>query len=141
MYRRKRSYGGFANALQETDSLFGGTLPDAGSSGGTEAPAPFTVRGLNELVNDALTGDDRLQHVLVVGEVSSLKISVSGHWFFTLVQKDGRSTYQLRCVVFRARPNTRGLHPHKTARPALPAGLSTFTRWAGSTALSSSPCS
>ena len=72
MYRRKRSYGGFANALQETDSLFVGTLPDAGSSGGTEAPAPFTVRGLNELVNDALTGDDRLQHVLVVGEVSSL---------------------------------------------------------------------
>lgn len=98
MYRRKRSYGGFANALQETDSLFGGTLPDAGSSGGTEAPAPFTVRGLNELVNDALTGDDRLQHVLVVGEVSSLKISVSGHWFFTLVQKDGRRrTSPLRC--------------------------------------------
>lgn len=122
MYRRKRSYGGFANALQETDSLFGGTLPDAGSSGGTEAPAPFTVRGLNELVNDALTGDDRLQHVLVVGEVSSLKISVSGHWFFTLVQKDGRSTYQLRCVVFSGTAQHKGLTPPQNGKTCLAGG-------------------
>lgn len=131
MYSRKRGYGGFANALQESDSLFAGFTPPektensgagpaAGPGGTPGVPAPFTVRRLNELADATLRDNEQLQNVLVVGEVSSLAVSSSGTWFFSLVQKDGGDTYQLRCISFAS--THRGLPPPQNGKAYLAAG-------------------
>jgi exodeoxyribonuclease VII large subunit len=55
----------------------------------------YTVAGLNAAVRSLL--DSQFRDVWVSGEISGVKLAVSGHYYFTL--KDQQS--QLRCVLFR----------------------------------------
>ena len=57
----------------------------------------YTVSQVTQYVRQLLGQDDLLRDLWISGEVSNLKISQSGHAYFTL--KDAQS--QLRCVMFR----------------------------------------
>ena len=56
----------------------------------------YTVSQVTQYIRQLLGQDDLLRELWISGEVSNLKISQSGHAYFTL--KDAQS--QLRCVMF-----------------------------------------
>jgi exodeoxyribonuclease VII large subunit len=62
------------------------------------APAPrvLTVSQLNAAIRDVLSGE--FNDIRVTGEISGLKLAASGHYYFTL--KDRES--QIKCVAFRS---------------------------------------
>ena len=62
------------------------------------APVPLTVSQLTAVVRAALSVEPQLEDVLVEGEVSNLRMPVSGHMYFTL--KDATSS--IRCVSWRS---------------------------------------
>lgn len=57
----------------------------------------FTVGEITQYIHALLDGDQRLADVWVSGEVSNLTKARSGHWYFTIKDRDA----QLRCVMFR----------------------------------------
>jgi exodeoxyribonuclease VII large subunit len=59
---------------------------------------PMTVGQINRYVKNLLDGDYVLQDLWVKGEVSNLRVTASGHAYFTL--KDDQSS--LRCVMWRS---------------------------------------
>jgi exodeoxyribonuclease VII large subunit len=63
-------------------------------------PAPerrvFTVTGLNAAIRGVLGGE--FQDIRVSGEISGCKLAASGHFYFTLKERDS----QVRCVAFRS---------------------------------------
>jgi len=58
-------------------------------------PPIYTVSELNAAIRAAL--DERFANVLVTGEISGARAAASGHWYFTLKERDS----QLRCVCYR----------------------------------------
>src|SRR5690606_25151388 len=58
-----------------------------------------TVKDVNRLVKQLIEGDQRLQAIAVMGEISNFKRHTSGHMYFTLKDEEAR----LRCVMFRSR--------------------------------------
>jgi exodeoxyribonuclease VII large subunit len=56
----------------------------------------FTVSELNSAIRGIL--DREFQDVWVAGEISGTKLATSGHYYFTLKERDA----QLRCVCFRS---------------------------------------
>jgi exodeoxyribonuclease VII large subunit len=56
----------------------------------------FTVCELNAAVRAVL--DEAFRDVSVTGEISGLKLAASGHYYFTLKEKDA----QVKCVAFRS---------------------------------------
>jgi len=60
-------------------------------------PPSWTVTELTRYLRDLLGGDDRLQDLWVIGEVSNFSRPASGHVYFSL--KDANAT--LRCVMWR----------------------------------------
>jgi exodeoxyribonuclease VII large subunit len=60
----------------------------------------YTVSQVTSYLRDALEADPLLSDLLVVGEVSNLRVSAAGHSYFTL--KDGQAL--LNCVMFRGQP-------------------------------------
>jgi exodeoxyribonuclease VII large subunit len=56
----------------------------------------FSVNELNSAIRAVL--DDEFQDVWVSGEISSLKLAQSGHYYFTLKERES----QVRCVAFRS---------------------------------------
>ncbi|MFB3829968.1 MAG: exodeoxyribonuclease VII large subunit [Bryobacteraceae bacterium] len=56
----------------------------------------YTVSELNAAIRAALEGE--FEDVWVSGEISGVKLAASGHYYFTLKERDA----QLRCVVFRS---------------------------------------
>ena len=56
----------------------------------------YTVAELNAAIRAAL--DERFRDVWVSGEISGFKLAASGHYYFTLKEKDS----QIRCVAFRS---------------------------------------
>jgi exodeoxyribonuclease VII large subunit len=56
----------------------------------------FTVSELNAAIRGIL--DREFQDIWVVGEISGTKLASSGHYYFTLKERDA----QLRCVCFRS---------------------------------------
>src|SRR6267378_1771474 len=56
----------------------------------------FTVSELNAAIRGIL--DREFQDVWIVGEISGTKLAASGHYYFTLKERDA----QLRCVCFRS---------------------------------------
>jgi exodeoxyribonuclease VII large subunit len=56
----------------------------------------FTVSELNSAIRGIL--DREFQDVWIVGEISGTKLAASGHYYFTLKERDA----QLRCVCFRS---------------------------------------
>jgi exodeoxyribonuclease VII large subunit len=61
-------------------------------------PASWSVSDLTRHIRELLAGDELLQDVWVLGEVSNLSRPSSGHIYFTL--KDASAS--LRCVMWRA---------------------------------------
>ena len=57
----------------------------------------LSVSQLNEYVRKSLAGDPMLQHICVVGEISTFKAHVSGHWYFSLKDADAA----VNCAMFR----------------------------------------
>src|SRR5881227_2061903 len=57
----------------------------------------YTVGELTGYLRKLLDGDEELQDCWIAGEVSNLSHSGSGHFYFTLKDKDS----QIRCVLFR----------------------------------------
>src|SRR5579864_7170328 len=58
----------------------------------------YTVTEFTALVRDALAVRPELEDVLVEGEVSNITVSVAGHMYFTLKDRDAA----LSCVVWRS---------------------------------------
>jgi exodeoxyribonuclease VII large subunit len=56
----------------------------------------FTVSQLNAAIHRLL--DREFQDIFVAGEISGVRLASSGHYYFTLKEKDA----QLRCVCFRS---------------------------------------
>ncbi|HKE21292.1 MAG TPA: exodeoxyribonuclease VII large subunit [Bryobacteraceae bacterium] len=56
----------------------------------------FSVSELNAAIRAVL--DSEFQDIWVAGEVSGLKLATSGHYYFTLKERDA----QVRCVAFRS---------------------------------------
>jgi len=56
----------------------------------------FTVTELNAAIRAAL--DSEFQDIWVSGEISGLKLANSGHYYFTLKERDA----QVKCVAFRS---------------------------------------
>jgi exodeoxyribonuclease VII large subunit len=56
----------------------------------------FTVSELNAAIRAVL--DSEFQDVFVAGEISGLKLAPSGHYYFTLKEREA----QVRCVAFRS---------------------------------------
>jgi len=56
----------------------------------------FTVSELNAAIRSAL--DSEFQDIWVSGEISGLKLANSGHYYFTLKERDA----QVKCVAFRS---------------------------------------
>ena len=56
----------------------------------------YSVTELNAAIRAAL--DERFRDVWVSGEISGFKLAASGHYYFTLKEKDS----QVRCVAFRS---------------------------------------
>lgn len=59
---------------------------------------PMAVFELNKYINRQLSFDPILSQVLVIGEMSNVKLHSSGHMYFTL--KDDQS--KIQCVMFRS---------------------------------------
>jgi len=57
----------------------------------------YTVSQVTAYLRESLEGDPVLSDLLVVGEVSNLRVSAAGHSYFTL--KDGQAV--LNCVMFK----------------------------------------
>jgi exodeoxyribonuclease VII large subunit len=62
------------------------------------SPEPMTVAQVTRYVKNLLDGDYVLQDLWAEGEVSNLKVTASGHAYFTL--KDDQAS--LRCVMWRS---------------------------------------
>jgi exodeoxyribonuclease VII large subunit len=56
----------------------------------------FTVSELNAAISTIL--DDEFRDVWVSGEISGIKLAASGHYYFTLKERDS----QVKCVAFRS---------------------------------------
>jgi exodeoxyribonuclease VII large subunit len=56
----------------------------------------YTVAELNAAIGAVLDRD--FQDIWVSGEISGLKLAPSGHYYFTLKERDA----QVRCVAFRS---------------------------------------
>jgi exodeoxyribonuclease VII large subunit len=69
--------------------------------------AVLTVTELNRMVRLLLEGDDRLQEVVVLGEISNFKAHTSGHLYFSL--RDEAAS--VRAVMFRSRAERLGWVP------------------------------
>ncbi|MDZ4670393.1 MAG: exodeoxyribonuclease VII large subunit [Phototrophicales bacterium] len=63
----------------------------------SELAKPKSVSELTRYINYLLTQDPALQDVWVLGEASNVRQVSSGHWYFTIKDKDS----QLRCVMWR----------------------------------------
>jgi exodeoxyribonuclease VII large subunit len=63
----------------------------------SELAKPKSVSELTRYINYILTQDPVLQDVWVIGEASNVRQVSSGHWYFTIKDKDA----QMRCVMWR----------------------------------------
>ncbi len=60
----------------------------------------WTVSQVNEKIRDLLEGTADLQNLWVRGEVSNLKRSSTGHFYFNLIEKKQGSSSLLSCVIW-----------------------------------------
>lgn len=57
----------------------------------------FTVEGVTAYIRSLFESDPPLQDIWVQGEVSNMKAAASGHWYFTVKDRNA----SLKCVMFR----------------------------------------
>lgn len=62
-----------------------------------ERPEPITVTKLNSYVKALLDNDELLNNIYIKGEISNLKKHYTGHYYFTLKDKNSL----VKCVMFK----------------------------------------
>lgn len=67
----------------------------------------YTVAGITAYIRDLIDQDPPLRDIWVRGEVSNMKAAASGHWYFTLKDRDA----QLKCVMFRSQAEKQAIEP------------------------------
>ena len=83
----------------------------------------LTVSDLNEYVRRSLAADPILRVIRLRGEISGLKLHVSGHWYFTL--KDDKS--RINCVMFRQSAQQISFRPQDGMRVVLEGTVGLYT--------------
>jgi exodeoxyribonuclease VII large subunit len=63
-----------------------------------QGPVTWSVSQISHFLSDLIEGDKRLQNIWVQGEISNFSRPKSGHWYFTLKDRDA----QLPCVMWRS---------------------------------------
>lgn len=63
-----------------------------------ERPEPLTVSKLNAYVKAVIDNDELLNNIYIKGEVSNLKKHYTGHYYFSLKDKDSL----IKCVMFKS---------------------------------------
>ena len=58
----------------------------------------YSISEITSIVRQALETVPELQNVWIQGEVSNLKVATSGHWYFTLKDREA----QLRCIMWKS---------------------------------------
>ncbi|MGV2436325.1 MAG UNVERIFIED_CONTAM: exodeoxyribonuclease VII large subunit [Anaerolineae bacterium] len=58
----------------------------------------YSISEITSIVRQALETVPELQDVWIQGEVSNLKVATSGHWYFTLKDREA----QLRCIMWKS---------------------------------------
>ena len=87
-----------------TDGLAAGDAAGVAANGLPQEVAPvkvYSVRQVNQMVEQTLKANPDLSRISVQGEVSNFKVSASGHWFFTLKQQAPDGLFKLDCIAFR----------------------------------------
>jgi exodeoxyribonuclease VII large subunit len=69
----------------------------------------YTVENLTHYIRDLIQNHRPLQDVWVTGEVSNMKAAASGHWYFTLKDRNA----QLKCVMFRYAAQRQAIQPQE----------------------------
>lgn len=82
----------------------------------------ITVSSLVKYLKNKLDGDDKLQNIQVIGELSNFHKHSSGHLYFTL--KDEKSA--ISCVMFASRANTIKFDPKNGDKVEVSANTSLF---------------
>ena len=80
----------------------------------------LSVSSLNKLAKSLL--ETNFPHVLVEGEISNLATPASGHWYFTLKDKNS----QIRCAMFRNRNQVLRFKPRNGMQVMLRGRLSIY---------------
>ncbi|MDG6244365.1 MAG: exodeoxyribonuclease VII large subunit [Methanolobus sp.] len=83
----------------------------------------YTVSQLNEYIRQVLTQDPHLGQLWVRGEISNLKKHSSGHYYFTLKDRDA----QISCVSFRMTNRTLKFEPESSMKVLVFASLDVYT--------------
>ena len=87
-----------------TDGFASGDAAGVAENGLSRNSAPvkvYSVRQVNQLVDQTLKANPGLSRISVQGEVSNFKVSSGGHWFFTLKQQAPDGLFKLDCLAFR----------------------------------------
>ncbi|WP_407355677.1 exodeoxyribonuclease VII large subunit [Methanolobus sp. WCC5] len=83
----------------------------------------YTVSQLNEYIRQVLTQDPHLGQLWVRGEISNLTKHSSGHYYFTLKDRDA----QISCVSFRMTNRTLKFEPESSMKVLVFASLDVYT--------------
>ena len=84
----------------------------------------LTVGELNEYVKSLLGSDPLMRSLRLKGEISNLKKYPSGHWYFTLKDKDSR----INCVMFKQYNNGVSFNVRDGMAVVLTGGVSIYVR-------------
>lgn len=85
---------------------------------------PITVTDLNKYIKGRIDNDERLNNVLVKGEISNFKNHYTGHMYFTL--KDENSL--IKCVMFKTYTTHLSFMPKDGMKVIVLGGVSVFER-------------
>ncbi len=84
----------------------------------------LSVTELNEYVRKSLAGDPMLRDIKLRGELSGFKQYASGHWYFTLKDKDAR----IQCAMFRQSASRVKFVPRDGMRVVLTGTVGLYTQ-------------
>ncbi len=85
---------------------------------------PISVTDLNKYIKEKISDDERLNNVLVKGEISNFKHHYTGHMYFTL--KDENSL--IKCIMFKTYTNNLNFMPKDGMSVMILGTVSVFER-------------
>ena len=85
---------------------------------------PITVEQLNNYIKKKMDGDEFLNSVYVIGEISNFKLHYTGHMYFTL--KDEKSL--IKCIMFRSYTPHLSFMPKDGMKVVILGSVSVFER-------------